>query len=122
MTTPSGHQVPVQATSGATYDTSEESPSIVPGFAHGAPISDPGEALHNSQAADLNRLNSFLMTSFPREMQRTNRAVPESPVDVAIRLLRGLGSTGTGVRCSQEYCNLPIDHDGDHGFINYETR
>jgi hypothetical protein len=55
-------------------------------------------------------------------MQRTNVASPESTVDVAVRLLQGLGSTGAGVRCTTEYCNLPLNHDGDHGFINYQTR
>lgn len=123
MTTSSGHQVPIQATSGATADTSTESPAVVPGFiTHGAPIADPGEALRNPYAAEVNKLNSFLMTSFPGEMRRTNRQEFESPVDVAIRLLQGLGSTGAGPRCKQEYCNLPLNHDGDHGYVQYERR
>jgi hypothetical protein len=123
MTTPSGHQVPVQATSGATYDTSVEAPAQTTQFmTHGAPIADPGAALRNPHAAEVNRLHSFLMTNFPGEMQRTNIAVPQTPVDVAIRLLQGLGSTGAGARCNEEYCNLPVNHDGDHGYINYETR
>jgi hypothetical protein len=121
MTTPSGHQVPAQATSGTTYDTSVEAPSqqfVSPA----APITDPGQALRDPNAAELNRLHTFLMTNFPREMQRTNVAAPETAVDVAIRLLQGLGSTGAGVRCTTEYCNLPLNHDGDHGYVNYQTR
>jgi hypothetical protein len=123
MTTPLGHQVPVQATSGATHDTSTESPAFVPGFmTHGAPIADPGVALRNPHAAEVNRLNTFLMTRFPAEMSRTRAASRETPVDVAIRLLQGLGSTGAGPRCGEEYCNLPALHDGDHGFVTYQAR
>jgi hypothetical protein len=121
MTTPSRHQVPVQATSGVTADTSVEAPSQ-PFMAHGAPISDPGTALRDPYAAEINKLNSFLMTSFPGEMGRTNRQTAESPVEVAIRLLQGLGSTGTGARCRVEYCNLPAQHDGDHGYVSYQAR
>lgn len=120
MTTPLGHQVPTQATSGATYDTSVEAPAQAPQL--GAPISDPGEALLNPYAAEMNRLNTFLMINFPREMRRPTLSQNETPVDVAIRLLQGLGSTGAGARCTTEYCNLPVNHDGDHGFINYVTR
>lgn len=123
MTTPAGHQVPVQTTSGATYDTSVEGASSTPSFMdHGAPIKDPGESLRNEYAAEVNRLNTFLMQAFPAEMGRTNRPVAETPVDVAIRLLRALGSTGAGPRCSEEYCNLPDAHNGDHGFVSYQTR
>jgi hypothetical protein len=123
MTTPSGHQVPLQVTSGATHDTSVEAPSTVAPFMdHGAPIADPGTALRNPHAAEINRLNTFLMSRFPREIGRTNVAVAESPVDVAIRLLQGLGATGTGPRCPEQYCNLPVNHDGNHGYINYQTR
>jgi len=113
-----GSQVPSQVTSGFVQDTSDETPSQI----HGAPISDPGEALRNPYAAELNRLQTFLMTSFPQEMTRSNIVRPESPVDVAIRLLQGLGVvTGTN-RCPAEYCNLPANHDGDHGFISYTPR
>lgn len=123
MTTPTGSQVPSQATSGYIHDTSVEGPSVVPGFmTHGAPVADPATALKNPYAAEINRLHSFLMTNFPREMGRTNVPQGETPVDVAIRLLQGLGSTGAGPRCTQEYCNLPLNHDGDHGFINYQSR
>jgi hypothetical protein len=123
MTTPLGHQVPIQAVSGVTADTSTESSALVPGvMTHGAPITDPGEALRNPHAAEVNRLHSFLMTAFPGEMSRTNTVDKESTVDVAIRLLQGLGSTGAGTRCRTEYCNLPLNHDGDHGFVNYQTR
>lgn len=123
MTTSTGSQMPSQATSGYIHDTSVEGPSVTPEFMdHGAPLKDPGEALRNPYAAEINRLHSFLMINFPREMQRTNVPNGEGPVDVAIRLLQGLGATGAGPRCSQEYCNLPLNHDGEHGFINYQTR
>ncbi len=123
MTTPQGHEVPVQATSGATADTSTESPAFVPGFmVSGAPITDPGEALRNPYAAEVNRLNGFLMQAFPAEMNRTNRPISETPVDAAIRLLVGLGATGTGPRCAVEYCNLAANHDSPHGFVQYQSR
>lgn len=111
--------VPTQATSGMVQDTSEE---VAPVMVHGAPIADPGEALRNPHAGEINRLHSFLMTAFPGAMGRTNVQTPETPVDVAIRLLTGLSATGTHRRCTAEYCNLPAEHDGDHGFINYTPR
>lgn len=120
MTTPSGHQVPVQAVSGATYDTSVEAPSVA--LTHGAPIADPGTALRDPYAAEVNRLHSFLMTNFPKEMGRTNTPTPEGAVSVAIRLLQGMGSTVAGVRCREEYCNLPQNHDGNHGYVSYQAR
>lgn len=123
MTTPSGHQAPMQAVSGATQDTTEEAPSAFPPFMdHGAPTADPGEALRNPFVAEINRLHSFLATRFPKELTRSNTVHGESPVDIAIRLLRGLGSTGAGPRCAQEYCNLPSGHDGDHGYVHYQAR
>lgn len=113
-----GSQVPSQVTSGLVQDTSDEVPVQI----YGAPISDPGEALRNPFAAELNKLQTFLMQSYPQEMARSNVVKPESPVDVAIRLLQGLGAvTGPG-RCPAEYCNLPASHDGDHGFVSYTPR
>jgi hypothetical protein len=123
MTT-TDHQIPAQVTSGQTVDTTEDGlPATAPAFMqHGAPISDPGEALRNPHAADLNRLNSFLMERFPQQMSRTNRPIQETPVDTAIRLLSGLSSTGVFARCTESYCNLPEAHDGDHGFVQYAPR
>lgn len=112
--------VPVQAVSGGVHDSTQESASA-PLLVHGAPIADPGEALRNPYAAELNRLHTFLVTSFPREVGRTNVQKPESTVDIAMRLLRGLSTTGPYVRCSAEYCNLPVDHDGEHGFVHFSA-
>lgn len=123
MTAADGSQVPSQATSGYTQETSEEVPTAHPEFMRsGAPISDPGEALRNPYAAEVNRLQTFLMTAYPQEMARTNVVKAESPVDVAIRLLRGLGASAPVARCSDQYCNLPANHDGSHGFVNYDPR
>ena len=124
MSITADNQVPTQTTSGQTTDTSHVEVPAVPVLGHhGAPIADPGEALRNPYAAELNRLHSFLMTRFPRQMNRSNTQLPESPVDAAIRLLSGLGTAGTGiVRCPEQYCNLPKDHDGDHGFVTYTPR
>jgi hypothetical protein len=117
-TSADGSQVPTQVTSGFVQDTSED----VPVQPHGAPISDPGEAIRNPFAGEVNKLNNFLMTAFPNEMNRSNLTVPETPVDVAIRLLKGLSVVGGGTRCPVEYCNLPINHDGEHGFISFTPR
>lgn len=111
--------VPTQATSGMVLDTTQESAQAL---VQGAPIADPGEALRNPHAAEINKLNTFLMQAFPAAMGRTNRQTPETPVDVAIRLLRGLGATGTHLRCTSEYCNLPRGHQGEHGVVNYTPR
>lgn len=133
-TSADGSEVPVQATSGMVQDTSEEVPAVpqdfsrVPGVgastvgANPLLSSDPGEALRNPLVAEMNKLRSFLATAFPREMHRSNVTKAESPIDVAIRLLRGLGATGTGARCSAEYCNLAAGHDGPHGYVQYSPR
>jgi hypothetical protein len=115
------NEIPIQLISGQTADTTEEVPRLY--MQHGAPISDPGEAMRNPHAAEVNRLNSFLMSKFPRQMDRTNRPQQESPVDTAIRLLSGMATSGTGLaRCAEQYCNLPQNHDGDHGYVNFDRR
>lgn len=119
------NEVPAQSTSGQNADTTEDVPKLnMPEYMrHGAPIVDPGEALRNPHAAEVNRLNSFLLKQFPRQMDLTNRPQQETPVDAAIRLLSGLGTSGTHlVRCAEQYCNLPQGHDGDHGYVNFEQR
>lgn len=120
-TSSDGSQVPVQATSAFNQETSEEVPTVQQDFMRkGAPISDPGEALRNPHAAELNRLNSFLMEAFPREMgKQGNSSRMETPVDVVIRLLKARGALPGVRRCAEQYCNLPDDHDGQHGFVNY---
>lgn len=122
-TSADGSQVPVQATSGVHQDTSEEVPTIQPDFSKVYGIAaDPGQALRVPLLAEMNKLRTFLMTAYPREMNRTNVNGSESPVDVAIRLLKGLGVVTAGAKCSEEYCNLPQNHDGPHGFVNYQPR
>ncbi len=122
-TTADGSQVPTQSTSGYTQDTAEEVPMGHPEFMRtGVPVSDPGEALRNPYAAEINKLNNFLMLAYPREMSRSNVVSPETPVDVAIRLLQGLGVTTGSARCREQYCNLQANHDGEHGFVNYVAR
>lgn len=118
------NELPSQMTTGHTTDTSEDGAVVAaPEFMrHNAPIADPGEALRNPHAAEVNKLNTFLMQKFPREVARTNRQAPESPVDAAIRLLSGMAAGTAYSRCETEYCNLPKNHDGDHGFVNYQPR
>lgn len=116
-----GSQVPAQVTSAYTQDTADEAPVTHPDVV-GTPLSDPGEALKDPAKAELNKLHTFLMTAYPQEMTRSNVVKPESSVDVAIRLLQGLGVTTGTPRCPAEYCNLPANHDGAHGFITYTPR
>jgi hypothetical protein len=113
------HEVPLQSTSGQNADTTED--GLHADLPHGAPIADPGEALRNPYAADVNRLNNFLMTRFPRQMSGPTRPVQEGPVDAAIRLLSGMATSGTGIqRCPEQYCNYPVNHDGDHGYVTFD--
>lgn len=122
-TSADGSQVPVQATSGLVQDTSEEVPVVQPDFTRvTGKAADPGEAIRNPLQAEMNRLRTFLMTSYPREMHHATLTRSESPVDVAIRLLKGLNVVTTGAKCAEEYCNLPQNHDGNHGFVNYQPR
>ncbi len=114
-----GSQVPSQVTSGYVQDTSDEVPVTQ---AAGTPMNDPGTALRDPNAAELNKLHTYLMTAYPQEMTRSNVVKQESPVDVAIRLLSGFGVVTGSNRCPAEYCNLPANHDGDHGFISYTPR
>lgn len=70
---------------------------------------------------EIARLAAFLDTSFPEEMTRSNRQVPESPVDVAIRLLQALSASAPPhvlERCGEEYCNQPQGHRGEHGVVH----
>lgn len=121
MTITQDNQVPAQATSGLVVDTTEE--GATPAFMrHGAPIVDPGEALKNPYAAEVNRLNSFLMEKFPQQMNLSNRQHNESPVSAAIRLLSGMAAGAPMARCREQYCNLPSNHDGDHGYVQYQPR
>jgi hypothetical protein len=128
MNAADGSQVPVQATSGLIQDTSEEVPTEQADFSRfngstmSAVSSDPGEALRNPLVGEMNKLRTFLMMAYPREMHRSNLTKAETPVDVAIRLLKGLSSTAPGPRCTDEYCNLPLNHDGPHGFVNFQSR
>jgi hypothetical protein len=122
-TSADGSQVPFQATSGVHQDTSEEVPTIAPDFTRvTGSAADPGEAIRNPLQAELNKLRTFLMTAYPREMHRAVLTRAESPVDVAIRLLKGLSAIQGGAKCSSEYCNLPVNHDGAHGFVNFQPR
>lgn len=74
-------------------------------------------------SAEVSRLAMFLAVNFPDEVNRTNVQVPESPVDVAIRLLTGLhahtANAEPDVRCAQEFCNKPQGHTDVHGWVHY---
>jgi hypothetical protein len=67
----------------------------------------------------ITKLSSFLRSQFPGEVNRTNRPVPEHPVDVAIRLLTGLTTQGHVARCREPYCNRPSGHGEPHAWVHY---
>ena len=68
----------------------------------------------------VSRLESYLRTRFPHEMDRTNVQHAEKAVDAAIRLLDGLTATHLPPkqRCDQQYCNKAQGHTDGHGWIN----
>lgn len=107
--------VPGQATSGQTYDSTEDNKQLeFPRAAH--PVNDPAEVLNDPRLGELNRLHNFLMLNYPAEFGRQNRQVPESAVEIAMRLLSGVTNTRTPV-CQAPYCNLPLNHQSDHGWV-----
>ena len=66
------------------------------------------------------RLQEFLQTRFPDEVNRTNRQRPETPIETAIRLLDGLSTFGPEVsRCAEQYCTKPAGHTDAHGVVHY---
>lgn len=105
--------VPTMATSGGTHDTTEDNAQLV---LPKPPTDDPGEALSNPHVADLNRLHNFLIVNYPNEFNRTNRQKPETAVEIAMRLLSGVGTSRVPT-CQSPYCNLPNNHQGDHGWV-----
>lgn len=99
--------------SGAIADTTEDNFS--------APGSRPGVA---TSAGDnefhVLRLATFLRENFPHQVGRTDGVSTEHPVDVAMRLLQGLTSSQpAGERCHDQYCNKPVGHSDDHGWVEY---
>ena len=114
-------EVPAQATSGQTYDSTEDNAQLqMPSVAVAPPTDDPGKILNNPALADMNRLHNFLITNYPAEFNRTNRQQPETAVEIAMRLLSGTSHSRIPT-CPSPYCNLPIHHQGDHGWIQ-QTR
>lgn len=107
--------VPGQATSGQTYDSTEDNANLqFPAAAN--PVHSPAEVLNDPRLGDLNRLHNFLMLNYPTEFGRSNYNRPESAVEIAMRLLSGVQNTRVAV-CQSSYCNLPMHHQGDHGWV-----
>lgn len=113
-------EVPATATSGQTYDSTEDNVQLQMPSVASAPISDPGEVLGNPHVADLNRLHNFLITNYPQEFNRTNRQKPESAVEIAMRLLSGTTHSRVPT-CQAQFCNLPLAHQGDHGWVQVQA-
>jgi hypothetical protein len=83
----------------------------------------PPGATSNSMVADhavlqVTKLAGFLVENFPDEVALTNRQVPETPVDTAIRLLLSWSAKSPAiVRCQVDYCNKAVNHQGEHGWV-----
>ncbi len=87
----------------------------------GAEVFDLPEFETGNPTFEIAKLAAFIDETFPRELDRTNTQVPDSPVDVAIRLLMRLSATAGPhaiTRCDQEYCNRPQGHTGDCGIVH----
>lgn len=86
-----------------------------------APGSEPLETLSPEQEVDV--LEGYLRESFPEEFRRTNRQVPETPVEIAIRLLAGLhahvAAGSPDVRCQERFCNKARGHTDAHGWVHF---
>lgn len=98
----------------SNHDTTQDS-FIPPG------VTD--EQVESDAADQLETLIKFLDNHFPGEMQRTNRQVPETPVQTTMRLMLGLSGKAnlTAVtRCDEQYCNKTQGHAGVHGMVHYE--
>lgn len=100
-------------------DTTED--SFVP---PGATAYPPEDYLIKSVGDDailqVTALADFLVENFPDEINPSNRQVPETPVDTAVRLLLALSATQKafpGKRCQAAYCNRPESHDGPCGWV-----
>lgn len=86
----------------------------------GAPTSAPGQVPLSPQE-EIEGLDRFLRTRFPGERERTNRQVPETAVQTAVRLLQALAARTPPTlvqRCQEEFCNQPAGHRGLHGWVH----
>lgn len=96
-----------------THDTTADS-FIPPGVT---------DRLVEMDAADqVEALTQFLDRNFPGEMQRSNRQVPELPVETAMRLLLGLAGKAnltSARRCDEPFCNKNAGHADVHGMVHY---
>lgn len=79
---------------------------------------DPGDALRDVHAGEVNRLRSYLAARFPAEFEAAVAAgdPARNPVTLACRLLDRLPLTpGTGiVPCPVAHCNKPAGHIDPH--------
>lgn len=104
-----------------TSETAGQTETAVDGLVPPGAV-DFGQAEESGDPTfEIARLAAFLDGAFPGEMARSNRQVPESPVEVAIRLLQALSATAplhVLERCSAEFCNKAEDHQDEHGWVH----
>jgi hypothetical protein len=66
------------------------------------------------------KLADFLVENFPDEINPSNRQVPETPVDTAVRLLLAFSATNRATQvkwCPETYCNRTRGHGGPCGWV-----
>lgn len=110
----SDSEQPTQVTSGQTAETSADNLTPV-----GAPDYSVDDV--DDPTFQVVKLATWLEENFPQERSRSNRQVPESPVDTAIRLLQALSASAplsVLPRCGEPYCNRPESHEGEHGWVH----
>ena len=105
----------VTQTHAKTHDTTGDQ-VVPPGSEQDEAHLRPADTLQTQ----VSRLEAYLRTRFPHEVDRTNVQRAEKAVDVAIRLLDGLTATHLPPehRCAQEYCNKAQGHADECGWIN----
>lgn len=107
-TAPPGAVQPSAADLGSTAPTQGDTEEQ----AHGTPAGTPEGTGDPVQALAL-----YLRTHYPQEWQEGD----EHPATLAQRLLQRLAAKGTSTsRCDAPYCNLPLMHHGEHGWVHVE--
>lgn len=83
-----------------------------------------GQVTHISVAdhaiLQVTKLAGFLIEFYPDEVALTNRQVPETPADTAIRLILSLSATAPRSalqRCQEDSCNKVHGHADVHGWV-----
>ena len=116
-TVPSAVKPPVKASQIAQSEVAAQA-DTQDAIPHGKPTQAPPGPSHADQ--ELQRLGGYLRQHYAGELSRSNYVHNESVVDVAIRLLTSLSAAtlpDDSPRCAESYCNHPLDHIDEHGWV-----